>query len=107
MNDGGPAFPEWKRDKHGNFTQRTGMTLRQWYAGQALVGLIIEPRTVSTNCPISARAYELADAMLERGEVQPESHPDLERLAGELRKQGAGKIADEVLAFICEKEASS
>ncbi len=42
------------------------MVLRDYFAGQAIIGLIINPKSVSTVSPISARAYELADAMLER-----------------------------------------
>ena len=41
-----------------------GMTLRDWFAGQALQGLIVNPATVSPTVPISVRAYELADALL-------------------------------------------
>jgi hypothetical protein len=49
LGDGGPAFPEvftdhrWS-DKHSDYMQDTysagGMTLRQWYAGLALQGLL-------------------------------------------------------------------
>ena len=60
--DGGPAFP-------GPFGgEPIGMTLRDYFAGQALSGLIVNPDTVSVYCPLSMRAYEIADAMLtERG----------------------------------------
>ena len=62
MNHGEePAFPTdynlqsaWK-----------GLTKRQWYAGKALQGLIINPATCRPECPISARAFELADVMIE------------------------------------------
>lgn len=59
--DGGPAFP---RDG-GN---QTGMTLRDYFAGQALLGITSELAnedlgTVDFN--ITARsAYEIADAMI-------------------------------------------
>ncbi len=42
------------------------MTLRDYFAGQALIGLIINPASCSVHCPISERAYELADALLAR-----------------------------------------
>jgi hypothetical protein len=54
------AFPLNVEDK---FWQE-GMTLRDYFAGQALMGLIINDNTVNKHSPISARAYELADAML-------------------------------------------
>ena len=55
-NDGGPAFPSDRAD-------REGMSLRDWFAGQALAGLC------SGNLPfcpgqVSATAYAYADAML-------------------------------------------
>ena len=57
IDDGGPAFPN--NDAHG--CAYTGMTLRDWFAGQAL----------AASCPIgypvkgiAKRAYEAADAMI-------------------------------------------
>lgn len=62
--DGGPAFP------HGPYVQCDGMSLRDYFAGQALVAL--------TRCyaagevdgyllrMVAADAYTLADAMLEQ-----------------------------------------
>lgn len=35
-NDGGPAFPSEWAPKDGEFSQ--GMSLRDWFAGQALAG---------------------------------------------------------------------
>lgn len=40
------------------------ITLRQLYAGLAMQALIINPATVNVHCPISARALELADALI-------------------------------------------
>jgi len=55
----GPMYPH---------DAQSGMSLRDWFAGQALSGLIVNPDTVSVYCPLSMRAYEIADAMLaERG----------------------------------------
>jgi hypothetical protein len=64
IDDGGPAYPN--NDAHG--CAYTGMTLRDWFAGQAL----------AASCPIgypvkgiAKRAYEAADAMIAaREEVQ-------------------------------------
>jgi hypothetical protein len=59
--DGGPAFPA----EHG--LSKSGMSLRDWFAGQALVGLareISDDITVHRRNGIASDAYELADAML-------------------------------------------
>ena len=60
IDDGGPAFPN--NDEHG--CGYTGMTLRDYFAGQAL----------AASCPIgypvkgiAKRAYEAADAMIAAG----------------------------------------
>ena len=69
INDGGPAFPrspvidpvDCSVQHKGN----PGMTLRDWFAGQALVGLIAEPKTVAEPPHrIAKAAYLVADAML-------------------------------------------
>lgn len=76
-NDGGPAFPAtwWERDSMGNIAPRcfnAGMTLHQWYAGLAMLGLlIIDGRKEGTQW-ISMGALDQADAMLmeyERREI--------------------------------------
>lgn len=43
-----------------------GMRLRDYFAAQALIGLIINGESVSVHCPITERAYELADLMMQR-----------------------------------------
>ena len=73
MNDGGPAFP---CGTFGVTAAKTeipyymGMSLRDWFAGQALIGLV---QVYDKSChydrtPITASAYELADAMLKARE---------------------------------------
>jgi hypothetical protein len=59
-NDGGPAFPVvWQDVPHG------GMTLRDWFAGQALAGMLAGNPTESPNEEwFAGIAYTMADAML-------------------------------------------
>lgn len=64
-NDGGPAFPA---DSFGS-QHNPGMSLRDWFAGQALVGFI----TADDGCGYDAAAewsYAHADAMLAAREVR-------------------------------------
>lgn len=65
-NDGGQAFPRTPTDLYDG---HAGMTLRQWYAGQALSGMLAHgmgPNSPWVDHPPSAArwAYELADAMI-------------------------------------------
>lgn len=42
-NDGGPAFPVWSRDVHGNMIAvNSGMSLRDYFAGRILSNPLIE-----------------------------------------------------------------
>lgn len=79
-NDGGPAFP-WSPDGP-NYQTYPGMSLRDWFAGQALAGIIADQegkRAIRNAVADSDRfapqvasvCYLLADAMLaERGGKQ-------------------------------------
>jgi hypothetical protein len=73
-NDGGPAFPcEQTRDEmHGDWNQTfcPGMSLRDWFAGQALAGLVANPTNhLRFNSEDDAEyVYKIADAMLAEGE---------------------------------------
>jgi hypothetical protein len=66
-NDGGPAFPrhalEIKLPDGSVVPKDPGMTLRDWFAGQALQGLLASTKT-SDGLAIAKDAYILADAML-------------------------------------------
>ena len=68
-NDGGPAFPVMYCSE--------GMTLRDWFAGQALVGMLQNYTTQKFGVgeeTCARGAYEFADAMLaarERKEDAP------------------------------------
>jgi hypothetical protein len=65
-NDGGPAFPSvlYSHERAENWST-DGMSLRDWFAGQALAGLISRAIGVSeiTNKTIEA-AWDTADAMI-------------------------------------------
>lgn len=76
--DGGPAFPRIdgiEPMEYGNahsVITEGGMTLREWYAGQALIGAMAtmaHPQHDGLWDPteVAEAAYELADAMLEVG----------------------------------------
>ncbi|MDX0180881.1 hypothetical protein GOC16_08455 [Sinorhizobium meliloti] len=59
-NNGGPAFPVmWEFAEN-----ETGMSLRDWFAGQALAGLYAS-HDGSTRENMAAEAYDIADAMIE------------------------------------------
>lgn len=63
IEDGGPAFPHMAADGHPDY--RLGLTVRDWFAGQALVGMMQAMRPYSNDYERSARdAYTQADAML-------------------------------------------
>lgn len=89
INDGGAAFPmagntsNWDAEK-GQYVPQSGMTLRDWFAGQALAGLcanpsIHQPNGMSgwslVNChtdDLAGYALHLADAMLaSRNQTKP------------------------------------
>ena len=71
IDDGGPAFPfpvptfDSNGRKIGHSTEEPGMTLRDWFAGKALQGLLVgyadNRMTLKDAC---GAALEAADAML-------------------------------------------
>jgi len=76
IDDGGPAFPEtrWEDLTHQEM-QWTGMTLRDWFAGQAVTGWLASPESdkLLQRCEgnledalnrMSQASYMLADAMI-------------------------------------------
>ncbi len=71
VNDGGPAFPVVAENGMGHIA--AGMTMRDWFAGQALVGIADhfsakEDTRIATMKVISSFCYEYADAMLAQRE---------------------------------------
>ena len=77
MKDGGPAFPVECYFENGEIKHRiqtgnrsgwtTGMSLRDYFAGQAVAQLVTRTRDrqfVHSTDEMAAQAYEIADAML-------------------------------------------
>jgi len=64
INDGGPAFP--CVDARGFVS--TGMTLRDWFAGQALAGIMANPKMLlaieSMKQDPATCAYDVASFMM-------------------------------------------
>ena len=76
INDGGPAFPfvSWQSPNGMVSTAHTnGMTLRDWFAGQALAGLLANVGFTGevTYDGLAYDAYRIADAMLAAREAKP------------------------------------
>lgn len=73
INDGGPAFPFWNPDTE---SQCYGITLRDWFAGQALAGMcagfvnVIQQNRAEFIRDLIPTTLELADAMLKAREVE-------------------------------------
>ena len=75
--NGGPAFPFSAQVRytnelgHAGMTDFCGMTLRQWYAGLAMQGMIIRTDAIGMAKAetLASWAYQQADAMLaQRGQ---------------------------------------
>jgi hypothetical protein len=83
INDGGPAFPgqiSAGRDARDGKEWRPGMTLRDYFAGQAIIALtagcpITDDDTHWCHPLIADDAYKLADAMLAVRTKQPDPTP--------------------------------
>jgi hypothetical protein len=70
-NDGGPAFPHFQFTETGKveILPQGGMSLRDWFAGQALAGICAplyddESPTIWKHREFAKGAYMFADAML-------------------------------------------
>ena len=64
IDDGGDAFPH----PDGSF----GMSLRDYFAGQALAGMCANPDLTSfLPAPMACAAYKIADAMLAARKEKP------------------------------------
>ena len=69
-HDGGPAFPQSDLSGYGiGPAERSngGMTLRDWFAGQAIMGLCADPSNhvlFRSEDEAAESAYAIADAMI-------------------------------------------
>jgi len=83
MKDGGPAFPAvyWDRDSAGQYVPRVsevGMSLRAWFAGRALPGVMQTAVTAGAymdSKKVAECCYQVADAMLAEGEKERHAQP--------------------------------
>ena len=70
INNGGSAFPMIQPaldPRASGFFAGDGMTLRDWFAGQALIGIIGNNNAKPKNCDgefVARNAYRFADAMI-------------------------------------------
>lgn len=68
------AFPQikWERDDDGNLypDEKHGMTLRDYFAAKAMLGIITDPKEGQpfTNDQLAQWAYQVADEMLKARE---------------------------------------
>lgn len=64
IDDGGPAFPvEGFAPNLGSIIRSSGMTMRDWFAGQALAGFVAANWEARTS-DLATWSYETADVML-------------------------------------------
>ena len=67
INDGGPAFPDVQFTHNNGDTsfKNNGMTLRDYFAGQALAGMLADPDTTESPDVLARACYRCADAMID------------------------------------------
>lgn len=69
INDGGPAFPEEGPRVPGFF--QSGMSLRDWFAGQALAGMLADTERSGKAADYAKQAFEFSDSMLAARDKRP------------------------------------
>jgi hypothetical protein len=73
-NNGGPAFPSVGEGFGNPSYSAPGMTLRDYFAGQALAGILLNYTTQkfgASEFTVGTAAYQYADAMLAAREGKP------------------------------------
>jgi len=69
INDGGPAFPHDNQELGGQHRiAQPGMSLRDWFAGMALQGIMVSWPQGSGFANAVEDAYNVADAMIAQRE---------------------------------------
>lgn len=69
-NDGGPAFAAIGVSSAGDVYHQNGMSLRDWFAGQALAGMVVNAKASgpehldALQNKLAELSYSMADAML-------------------------------------------
>ena len=63
INDGGPAFP-MQGDPDDRYVGYLGMSLRDWFAGKALSGILSDNTVRDDPASFADIAYDMADAMI-------------------------------------------
>lgn len=58
------AFPVVDDQGRGLVCADEGMSLRDWFAGQALAGILADPEARKSMSSVAADAYDYADAMM-------------------------------------------
>lgn len=71
MRGGGPAFPVRSEASDDQVTFR-GMSLRDWFAGQALSGMMETNMCGAVWDDYAQDAYAMADAMLRKRQIKVE-----------------------------------
>lgn len=70
ISDGGPAFPVTVNQvplngEHSEIElEHSGMSLRDWFAGMALQGLLVNTPDGNNGVEVCLTAYKTADAMI-------------------------------------------
>lgn len=86
--DGGPAFPSAQPLGERFYADIKGMSLRDYFAGQALTGIVAIIPSLKTEAQsyayIATKAYEMADSMLRARAAQSPA----ERQAAHLEEFG-------------------
>lgn len=67
-DDGGPAFPG---ASNARFDATQGMSLRDWFAGQALIGLRANDKTLHLSDDVAFLAWSDADEMIRQRDGSP------------------------------------
>lgn len=65
--NGGPAFPFDEKNSYdgSHYHSHEGMSLRDWFAGQALAGFVVRQSAAFSDAETGAKfAYRYADAMM-------------------------------------------